>query len=111
MVNVIVRCKQINVHKFLVSEFLTNLNINIMVKQTKSSKEDCFPCIEDQKFTADESINENMNVDCYDRYSSDSDRSSFNIETENITSNLNLNNSVKLDLYCNSVKKYVDCMK
>ena len=37
----------------------------------------------------------NIRVDCNDRHSSDSDRSTFNIETENITSNLNLNNSVK----------------
>ena len=50
-------------------------------------------------------------VDCNDHKSSDSDRSSFNIETEIITSNLNLNNSVKIDLYRNSFKKYTDSMK
>ena len=50
-------------------------------------------------------------VDCNGRHSSDSDRRSFNIETEIITSNLNLNNSVKIDLFCNSFKKYMDCMK
>ena len=53
----------------------------------------------------------NIHVDCNDRHSLDSDRSSFNIETENITSNLNLNNSIKMDLYCISFKKYMDCMK
>ena len=66
-----------------------------------SWNEDWFSCIANQKFTADEFINENVHVDCYDRYNSDSDRSSFNIETDNITSNLNLNDSDKMDLYCN----------
>ena len=61
----------------------------------KVRKEDCFPCIDHKKFTADEFINETFYVDYNDRRSSDSDRSSFNIETEIITSNLNLNNSVK----------------
>ena len=77
----------------------------------KRSKEDCFPCIADQKFTADECINETFMSTCNDRHSLDSDRSSFNIETENITSNLNLDNSIKMDLNCISFKKYMDCMK
>ena len=67
--------------------------------------------MEDQKFTADEFINENIHIDWYDRYNSDSDRSSFNNESEIITSNLNLNDSVKMNLYCNLFKKYLDCMK
>ena len=54
---------------------------------------------------------QNFYLSSNDRHSSHSDWSSFNIETENITSNLNLNNSVKMDLYCNSLKKYMDCMK
>ena len=61
----------------------------------KSWKEDLFPCTEDHKFTADEFIYENIHIDYYDRYNSDSDRSSFNNESEIITSNLNLNDSVK----------------
>ena len=65
----------------------------------KKSIEDCFPRAEDQRFAAAEFINENIHIDCYDRYSSDTHRSSFNIETENITSNLSLNDSVKMDLY------------
>ena len=62
----------------------------------RSLKEDCFPCIEDQKFTAgEECINENIHVDCYDRYNSDQDRSSFNIETENASRNPDPSDSVK----------------
>ena len=45
----------------------------------------------------------NFYISSNDRHSSDSDQSSFNIETENITSNLNLNNSVKMNLYCNGL--------
>ena len=81
----------------------------------KNSKEDCFPRVEDQKFTADEFINENIHIDCYDRYNSDTDRRSFNSETENIASNLNLNDGVKMDLYCkyttNIFNKYIKCIK
>ena len=72
----------------------------------RSLKEDRFPCIEDQKFTANEKcINENIHVDCYDRCNSDSDRSSFNIETENVSRNLDPGDSVKMKLYCQFVQK------
>ena len=35
-----------------------NMYKYILILLKKSSKDDCFPCIEDQKFTADEFINE-----------------------------------------------------
>ena len=75
----------------------------------RSLKEDCFHELRIRNSQL--MRNENIQVDCYDRCNSGSDRSSFNIETENVSRNLDPSDSVKMDLCCNSFKKYMVCMK
>ena len=69
------RCCSGKCHCRLQTNQFTNIHALKMFSQPKhnhnhkrSLKEDCFPCIEDQKFTSDEKcIKENIHVDCYDR--------------------------------------------